>query len=490
MKNDIVFDLIKSMTQAEKRYFKRHATLHSEKKENKYVRLFDLMAGQNEFIRSALEKSMDLPNFAQEKRHLYTRLLASLSAFRRGASVDERIGTMLNNHRILRQKGARSYAAKELKRAKKLAEDTERYHDLIKISQMETSMYRDETNLKLLEDHLGERAQLLHLSTASMQLDIEFEIEYLNMVKWNKEIEVVRTPEEAAALDKIIEKPIFYLKEESLSSKSKIYKHYIMGLFHFFKNDFTNSGIEFEKQLAIFTKFPHNREMNPTLFLRSLGNQCLLSSKRKRHLQFNEDMETIKLYEPPTSEGIRYRHYLIHMLEIMTLVDQNDFSGAVNLIESKQEHLQLHSEANNMWYIEWMYVCFNTASAYIGIGDYQQALRYLNEFLNTADPRLKQDTYCIARVINLLLHFELDNRDLLEHQLESTKRYLKSRKRLFKFERAVLQFIRKSLNETTAGNSGPFRWLKKELAQIQKDPLEKNVFAYFNFMPWLDRKVD
>ena len=256
MKNDIVFDLIKSMTQAEKRYFKRHATLHSEKKENKYVRLFDLMAGQNEFIRSALEKSMDLPNFAQEKRHLYTRLLASLSAFRRGASVDERIGTMLNNHRILRQKGARSYAAKELKRAKKLAEDTERYHDLIKISQMETSMYRDETNLKLLEDHLGERAQLLHLSTASMQLDIEFEIEYLNMVKWNKEIEVVRTPEEAAALDKIIEKPIFYLKEESLSSKSKIYKHYIMGLFHFFKNDFTNSGIEFEKTAGNIYKVP------------------------------------------------------------------------------------------------------------------------------------------------------------------------------------------------------------------------------------------
>ena len=46
MSKDVVFELIKSMSQAEKRYFKRYATLHSENRTNKYVRLFELLGKQ------------------------------------------------------------------------------------------------------------------------------------------------------------------------------------------------------------------------------------------------------------------------------------------------------------------------------------------------------------------------------------------------------------------------------------------------------------
>ena len=46
------------------------------------------------------------------------------------------------------------------------------------------------------------------------------------------------------------------------------------------------------------------------------------------------------------------------------------------------------------------------------IGKFEDALTFINEYLNTADPKLKQDSYCIARVINLLIHFEKSSSNL------------------------------------------------------------------------------
>ena len=56
MKNDVVFSLIKSMTQSEKRYFRRYSTLHSETKENRYVQLFNYMDGAKHYDASALKR--------------------------------------------------------------------------------------------------------------------------------------------------------------------------------------------------------------------------------------------------------------------------------------------------------------------------------------------------------------------------------------------------------------------------------------------------
>ena len=49
MKKDTIFELIKSMTQNEKRYFKRYSTLHSENKDNIYVSLFEKMDSMKKF---------------------------------------------------------------------------------------------------------------------------------------------------------------------------------------------------------------------------------------------------------------------------------------------------------------------------------------------------------------------------------------------------------------------------------------------------------
>ena len=61
---------------------------------------------------------------------------------------------------------------------------------------METTLLREETNIRELETHLKELKAQLNTSIDILQNELEYEQEYLNMVKWNKKIEFVRTKKE------------------------------------------------------------------------------------------------------------------------------------------------------------------------------------------------------------------------------------------------------------------------------------------------------
>jgi hypothetical protein len=121
----------------------------------------------------------------------------------------------------------------------------------------------------------------------------------------------------------------------------------------------------------------------------------------------------------------------------------------------------------------------------------RKALRYINEFLNNADAELKQDTYCIARIINLLIHFELENVELLENEIKSAHRYLSHRDRIYGFEQSILKFLNKAIN-LPANENYKMLWtiLNSDWNKLQNDRFEKQVFQYFDFMRWLELKMD
>jgi len=138
---------------------------------------------------------------------------------------------------------------------------------------------------------------------------------------------------------------------------------------------------------------------------------------------------------------------------------------------------------------------FNFAYLYFGVGDYDKAIEWVNKILNETDIKAREDMQAVTRILNLIIHFELDNIDLLEYASRSTYRFLAQRDRLYKIETAVLHFFKNKLpkinitvkKELLAG----FKELKDEIIEISKDPLEKIVITeYFDFISWLESKIE
>ncbi|HAY35273.1 MAG TPA: hypothetical protein PK536_05545, partial [Ignavibacteria bacterium] len=121
--NTELFDLIKSLSPSEKRYFKLNASV--QKGNTKYLKLFDLIDSQKTYNEKALKSikgNEDLrKNFNFTKSYLSKLIFKSLLNYKNEKSTDAKLFNMLQRCRILFQKALFRQYFKTVKAGKSLA---------------------------------------------------------------------------------------------------------------------------------------------------------------------------------------------------------------------------------------------------------------------------------------------------------------------------------------------------------------------------------
>jgi hypothetical protein len=125
------------------------------------------------------------------------------------------------------------------------------------------------------------------------------------------------------------------------------------------------------------------------------------------------------------------------------------------------------------------------------MGNLDAALQWNNSIVQDDLPEVGRRVYYHARLLKLLLHYEMGHTDLLDYLVVSTYRYFRSRNIVHGFEEAVLDFFRGVLR--LKGGRLPllelFESLRARLAALADDPLEAEAFDSFNYVDWLDHKI-
>ena len=168
---------------------------------------------------------------------------------------------------------------------------------------------------------------------------------------------------------------------------------------------------------------------------------------------------------------------------------RGEFEKGVALISYIEPEIKKYEEAIPK-HIE-LTLFINSAITYFGAGNFSQVLYWLNKIISDATLNVRNDIVCFARILNLITHFELGNSDMLEYTVKSTYRFLYKRDGLYKFETAILHFIKnklpKILNQKELIQA--FIGLKNELKEIVHDPLEQKALESFDFIAWLESKI-
>ena len=103
-----LFDLVKSLTKSEKRFFKLSSSLQTGDKN--YLKIFDAIDKQDEYDENALKnlfkKETFIKHFPSEKNHLYKLILKSLRAYHADNSVSSQLKQEIKNIEILYNKAA------------------------------------------------------------------------------------------------------------------------------------------------------------------------------------------------------------------------------------------------------------------------------------------------------------------------------------------------------------------------------------------------
>jgi tetratricopeptide (TPR) repeat protein len=190
--------------------------------------------------------------------------------------------------------------------------------------------------------------------------------------------------------------------------------------------------------------------------------------------KMNEDME-IKLFSSSFSA------------ELSLYIQTGEFDMALSLVDDIDAGLNRYE--NKVSKIRVAYFCFNLAIVYFALGNYSGALKWINRLLNDSDIDSSQDIHCMGRILNLIIHLEMGNSDLIPYTLRSTQRYLLKRKRIYRFESVFLNFINRLSKATEPGDlKHCYQSLRPDLQMLAKDPFEKSVFEYFDFITWVEGK--
>ncbi|MBL4703235.1 MAG: hypothetical protein JKY54_01855 [Flavobacteriales bacterium] len=487
MKNEPLFDLIKSLSQTEKTYFRKWAKSFSSKPSN-YLELFDAIESQKRYDETKLKETVGNRYFAQYKKHLNTKLLESLRLYHSANSIEAEINAYIQNFEILKGKGLIYAAQKALSKAKKSAIKHQRLADQIKIGKYEGTLIKETDNLDQLNQHfLAYQSSAAEIHTEILK-QIDLEQLHVAMVKWNKSLEWVRTDEELIELDAIVQGSSQFNQIQE-TRVAEIQRQYVIGLRHYFLGDFIKSYSSFNKQFQLFLADSSLR-LDQFNFIRCIANNALLSIFTTNH-QFATHFNRLKSAQISDPSAVHYQSILIVLLQLMQHCKDKQYKLACSWMEINSDEIGQFNKrvvGQNIMYNEFTLMSFYMVNAYLGNGQPKLALKAINNYLNNAQKTLKQDSFVLARIINLLVHVELNNLDLLDYELDATYKYLKSKKRIHPFEEASIKFVRNVINRSSSKEFGVYLdQYHNDLSKVRTMKYEQVVFEFFDFLGWIDR---
>ena len=492
--SDDLFRLVKSLTKSEKRYFKLFASMQGKNK--KYLLLFDAVDQQNVYDEAALKEEFKREKFVRQlavtKGYLYNLVLKSLRLYHSGANVQAQLREMLSNIELLQQKGLNDLALKTLEKAKRLASKHEKFLSLIALYQWEKALRPAFRSTKEAIAYYENELQ-----TLLEKLDNALSYEFLLHKAANAVLhDHLRTAEEEAYMETVMSDPLLQDPEQARSFMGRLHFHWTHATYQYSRNEFSAALVHARKMVDLFEEEPHRLHEKMDWYLIALGNCLTLLRQAGMEQQFWETVAHIRSFaenyvEPNRTKNpsIAAKTYEVLYLYLAALyISRAEYRKCADLAPDIEEGVARYGEMISDNFKRKLY--HNLSFAFLALEDYDRSLEYNNKILMEPEPFEGRQTYYAARLLNLVLHYELGNMQLLESLVVSTYRYLLSRDSAYKLETSIIGFFKQLPRITTQSELiYVFIQLRDRLAELEDEPLEQNAFRYFAYVDWLESKI-
>ncbi|TXB65367.1 hypothetical protein FRY74_08060 [Vicingus serpentipes] len=490
-----LFQLIKSLSKSEKRYFKLTSSLQSGEKN--YMKLFDAIEEQTEYDEDAIKNKFKTETFIKhlpsEKNHLYNLILKSLRGFYADNSAASILQEQLRNIELLYNKALYKECTKYIKKAKSIAYQYEKFYFLLDLIDWEKKLIEESYSRGVFNSNLTELVKEEGECIEKLNNLAEYQKLYskINYAIRNKGF--TRTVEEEEIIEEITNHPLIKGKKTALSTKAATACYSIKGMCASTNGNFEETNNNFKKVIKIMEDNPSIMKELPKRYIKALNSLMYYNLDTNDYDTCFETINKIKSLKTATGfESIDSQLSLFTLpynAELITNLNLGNYDTAVNDvlpkildgIELYQGKLSIEDEI--LFY-------YNISRAYFGNEDYKNALKYINKVLNSNENMLRQDIFTFAQLINLIIHYELGNIDLLEYTIKSVKRFITKKETDHQFETVFLKNMSKLIKVKNPDDlTKTIENFRKELNKVTQDPYQKVALKYFDFIAWLDTKL-
>ncbi len=494
---DSLFELIKSLTKSEKRYFKLLSSRHTIGEENNYIVLFDYIDKMDEYDESVLFKHFKgqafLNRFSITKKRLYDHLLSALDTFYASSSLDAQLYKALHSADILYNKSLYDQCRRVLMSAQKLALKNERFGILMEVSKrqkklFESNGYADVKSEQIKEVITNDLSYIQSIKDHAKLWSFKSEL-FIELSRKG----VTRSEEQRKSFERIIQDLKSSVDEKSLTIENSYLYNHTYSAYYYAIRDYSECLKGLQSNMNLFEQETNYLIENPNLYFSVLTNAIYVSEQLGEYHDATQLLQKLKLfpskYEITLSEDLQIKLFSsTSSIELSSLTARGDFDAAKKLIPQIEDGLNLYGDKISPQ--RKAFLSFKFAGIYLAVRDFPEALKQVNSILN--DPKIdsNEDILAFTHLLYLLIHLELKHDQLLPYAIKSTERFLKARNILHSFEKVMLRFISKLLKaKDVFENETIWQELQTELAELKNDAQQNVGLDYFDFESWAKSKV-
>ena len=482
-------DLVKSLTKTEKRYIKVQSGTGSKD----YIHLMNALMEQKVFDEAKLIKDNEGANFLKHlpvnKKYLYEVLLKSLTNFRQ-KKLEDQVLDKVNAVNILIEKGLFLAAFRELKKGQKTAEKFEFFQLRIMLCALEKQLLSGR-HFKKQDDHTIDQVFEVEMNSLE-QLKNTNEYWYLaqQVAQFQLRFQKIQTETQQKHIESITQSPQFQTLSLATNFRSKLYFYQANATYQFMLGNVERAYDINRSFLDLLDANPHFLKLYAERYIATLNNMLIDSLVIGKYDILQEGIQRlVMILQRPEFQSIKNIAARVFRQRYLLLLNwslrQRDFEKAMEWVPEIEEGLEqfgkrIEKHHRITFYYLTAYLLFQSQR-------YDQALKWNNRILDESKEDVVKEIFYFARILNLLIHYELKNYTLLESLLLSTPKYLKSRRVIYTTEKALFRFLGRVLNSVDKIQQQQLiANFKHEIHDLFQHPDEQRVFNYLDLKFWIN----
>lgn len=487
-KSERLFDLIHTMTKAEKRAFKLRAQRNGER--NRYIDLFDVIAAMpaydEEELKSRIRDEGTRKNLRQAKHYLKNAVLRCLTELRVFQDSLRQADTMLSTASMLHERQMHDLEYDILCRAEKLARTNGNELTALRSRMLQMTV------LPIIEGDAEVLRASLDTSYQAMKHDLD-RIRTMVDYRWVQSAIVIlfdtigtpRTEPEMQEFHSVARHPSM-LHARFLDNPQNAVLYYDAAYnYHMVMRNFAAAE---QSSILMLNAIKGNG------YYTIMRSRCLLRlaqaySSMLDYEKFTQCWTDALFSEegPPDKHLLNETHHFFDVFHIKLLSRLGRFKDAYDVYKRAPKNvnnLALGKAETAFSLYAYFYACF-------GCGHYNEACEWLQKITNDPSMTGRNDIAGFAHIAKLITHYELGDISAMDYILRSTYRFLRSRRSIYKLEDMVLKFITSLTGLRTPDElTGRFREALEKLRSISDDPFEKRILDLFELQEWLQSRIE
>ena len=494
--SDDLFRLIKSLNKSEKGNFKKFASKNAAGSTQNYILLFDAIDGLNEYdeelLRAKLKKESFVKQLPVYKVYLFNLILRSIAPNTVFDDANSKIRELIDNSKILSSKALFKEALKMLKKAKDTARKFSNYILLLDALIAERNIITvmpDKNITEMRKNIYDEQYAVIE------KLKKLFEYSWLSdqMVICVEQKGDFTVTERANEMDKIYSKPLIANESNADDLNMMFYLLHTRLFYHLGKNELNSVRKLLKREILLLEENRHFIEDNPRNYSSSLINYLLFSQitgHRKEVLETLTKLNRLRRNlkkKVPLSLQLQITFHASNT-EILVYRNSCDMRRGRNLIKKMDELLPKYgSEIPPQLKVS---LISNMASFLVQDENYADALKMNNTLMDISGLNFKSDVYLFSRLLNLVIHFELGNYDLLEYMADNTYKFFRDKNLLHKADSLIITLFKNLLKSQKNAYPALFDEFRFNFKKLSNDNNAQNLTAMFDFSAWASSHIN